>query len=150
MAILTVAGFKKAFDPERVTQLASDYDDVQEAPVYDVTVIETVLLQAEDFVKAAISKQYSTAEIEADKAIERVCADIAMYYMEFRRNQFSPAVESGFERAKRFLRDLQDGTAKLGAVTQLLPTGPSDIPIEALADASEFLYLTEDEQDSLT
>lgn len=149
MAILSVVEFQKAFDPSRVTQLASDYDEVQAEPVYDETIVSAVLLQAEAFIKAALSKQYSTTELEADKAIERVCADVAMYYMEFRRNQFTPAVEAGFERAKRFLRDLQDGTAKLGAVAQLLPTGPSEAPTEAIEDASEFLYLTDDEQDLL-
>lgn len=150
MAILTVTELKKAFDAERVEDLASDYSQVQQTPVYDETIVESVIAQAEDYVKAQLSKMYSTAELEADQSIERITADIAMYYLEFRRNQISPTVQSAFERAQRFLQGLQDGTFKLSAVTQLLPQGNTDQPIEVLAAGEEFFYLNDDEIDLLT
>ncbi len=150
MAILTVAELKKAFDAQRVTDLASDYSDVQQQPAYDEDIVEAVIAQAEDYIKAQLSKMYSTTELEADKSIERVTADIAMYYLEFRRNQISPDVKSAFERAMRFLQGLQDGTFKLAAVTQLLPDGETTQPTEVLAAGEGFFYLSEDESDLLT
>ncbi len=149
MSILTVAELKKAFDVERIEDLASDYSAVQQQPTYDETIVEAIIAQAEAFVKAQLSKMYSTTELEADQSIERTVADITMYYLEFRRNQISPAVQSAFERARRFLQGLQDGTFKLSAVTQLLPQGSTSQPIEVLAAGEEFFYLNEDESDLL-
>ncbi len=150
MAIITVTELKKAFDAERVVDLASDYSEVMGAPSYDETILEAIIAQAEDYVKAQLSKMYSTAELEADQSIERATADITMYYLEFRRNQISPTVQAAFERAQRFLRGLQDGTFKLAAVSQLLPTGNTEQPTEVLEAGNEFLYMTEDESDLLT
>lgn len=150
MSILTVAEFKKAFDADRVENLASDYSEVQQQPDYDETIVEAIIAQAEDYVKAQLSKMYSTTELEADKSIERATADIAMYYLEFRRNQISPDVQGAFERSQRFLRGLQDGTFKLTAVTQLLPSGATTQPTEVLAAGEGFLYLDDDENDLLT
>lgn len=149
MSILTVAELQKAFDVERIEDLASDYSKVQQQPVYDEAIVTAIIAQAEAFVKVQLSKMYSTTELEADQSIERTVADIAMYYLEFRRNQISPAVQSAFERARRFLQGLQDGTFKLSAVTQLLPQGSTSQPIEVLAAGEEFFYLNEDESDLL-
>lgn len=150
MAILTVVELKKAFDAERVTDLASDYSEIQGEPTYDETILDTIIAQAEDFVKAQLSKMYSTAELEADQSIERVVADITMYYLEFRRNQISNDVQSSFERARRFLQGLQDGTFKLSAVSQLLASGNTTQPTEVLKAGEGFLYLSDDESDLLT
>ena len=149
MAILTVAELKKAFDAQRVEDLASDYSDIQQQPEYNEDIVEAVIAQAEDYIKAQLSKMYSTAELEADKSIERVTADIAMYYLEFRRNQISPDVKGAFERAMRFLQGLQDGTFKLAAVTQLLPDGETAQPTEVLAAGEGLFYLSEDESELL-
>ena len=150
MAILTVAELKLAFDAQRVEDLASDYSDTYQQPTYDEAIVEAVIAQAEDYVKAQLSKMYSTAELEADKSIERTTADITMYYLEYRRNQISPDVQSAFERAMRFLQGLQNGTFKLAAVTQLLPAGETAQPTEVLAAGEGLFYLNEDESDLLT
>ncbi len=150
MAILTVTELKQAFDAERVEDLASDYSAVQQQPVYDETIVTAIVAQADSYVKAQLSRMYSTVELEADQSIKRSVADIAMYYLEFRRNQISPSVQSAFERARRFLQGLQDGTFKLSAVTQLLPEGETAQPVEVLQAGDEFFYLTEDESDLLT
>lgn len=149
MAILTLAELKQAFDAERVTDLASDYNSVQSRVVYDETILENIISQAEDFVKASLSKQYSVAQLEADKSVERFTADIAMYYLESRRNQFTPSVERAFERAQRIIQSLQDGTAKLGAVAQVLPRGNTEVPTEVLELGQDFFKLNEDEDELL-
>ncbi len=147
---LTVAQLKLSFDAERVTDLASDYDDVQQQPTYDVAILDAIIAQAKDYVNAQLSKMYSTAQLDADKSIERVTADVAMYYLEFRRNQISDDVQSAFERAQRFLKGLQNGTFKLAAVAQLLPEGEENQPTEILEAGEELFYLTEEETDLLS
>ncbi len=149
MAILTVTELKKVFDAQRVEDLASDYSDVQQQPVYDVAIVEAIIAQAESYIKAQMSKMYSTAELEADASIARATADVAMYYLEFRRNQVSPSVQSAFERAMRFLQGLQDGTFKLAAVTQLLPDGETTQPTEVLVAGEGLFYLNEEESELL-
>lgn len=150
MAILTVTELKLAFDARRVEDLASDFSEIQQEPVYDETILEAIIAQAEGYVKTQLSKIYSTAELEADQSIKRIVADVAMYFLEFRRNRVSPDVQSAFERAQRFLRGLQEGTFKLAAVTQLLPIGETTQPTEALSAGEGFFYLNEDESDLLT
>jgi len=147
---ITVAQLRLSFDTERVTELASDYDDVQAQPVYDEDILTAIIAQAEGYVSSQLSKIYSTAEIDADKSIERVTADIAMYYLEFRRNQISNDVQNAFERAQRFLEGLQKGTFKLTAVDQLLPEGEESQPTEVLEAGEDLFYLTEDETDLLS
>lgn len=147
---LSIAQFMLSFDAERVTDLASDYDDVQQQPVYNSDILDAIIAQAESYVAVQLSKMYSTTQIDADKSIERVTADIAMYYLEFRRNQISDDVQSAFERAQRFLKGLQNGTFKLAAVDQLLPAGEESQPLEVLRAGEELFYLTEDETDLLS
>jgi len=147
---LTVAQLKLSFDAERVTDLASDYDSVQSVPVYNVAILDAIILQALDYVEAQLGKMYSTVQIDADKSMERITADIAMYYLEFRRNQISDDVQSAFERAQRFLKGLQNGTFKLAAVAQLLPTGAESQPTEVLEAGEGLFYLNEEETDLLS
>ncbi len=147
---LTVAQFRLSFDTERVTDLASDMNDVQGTPVYDVAILNAIIAQAVDYVSSQLSKMYSTAQINADKSMERVTADVAMYYLEFRRNQISDDVQNAFERAQRFLKGLQNGTFKLAAVDQLLPIGEESQTTEVLEAGEELFYLTEDEVDLLS
>ncbi len=144
MAILSITTFRKLFDSDRITQLASDYSELHGEPYYDEEAVTTILTQADAFVKAALSKMYSTAEIEADKFIERLTADIAMYYLEFRRNEISATVQEAFKRAQLFLEGLRDGSFKLGAVSQLLPNGETTQPIETIETG--FFKLTENEE----
>ncbi len=147
---LSVAQFRLSFDTERVTDLASDMNDVQGTPVYDVAILEAIITQAVDYVSSQLSKMYSAAQINADKSTERVTADVAMYYLEFRRNQISDDVQSAFERAQRFLKGLQNGTFKLSAVDQLLPTGEESQSTEVLEAGEGLFYLNEDEIDLLS
>ena len=147
---LTVAQFRLAFDTERVTDLASDFNDVQQQPVYAETILDAIIAQAIDYVAAQLSKMYSTTQIDADKSMERITADIAMYYLEFRRNQISDDVQSAFERAQRFLAGLQNGTFKLAGVDQLLPIGEESQPTETLEAGEGLFYLDEDEIDLLS
>ena len=150
MAILSIAQLILLFDVERVNDLASDYDSGAKKPVYDADILTAIIAQATDYVEAQLSLQYTTAELEADKSIERVAADIAMYFLESRRNQVSPAVKESFERAQNYILGLLEGTFKLAAVSQLLPQGVETNSLEVLDSAEGFLYLTEDEQDILS
>ena len=147
MAILTVVELKLAFDAERVVDLASDFSTLANEPTYDETIIEAIIAQSEDYVKAQLSKNYTTVQLEADKSIERITADIAMYYLELRRNLISPTIQTAFDRAIAFLQGLQNGTLKLEAVTQLLPQGNTIQPTEIIEDG--FFSLTEEENDLL-
>lgn len=149
MAILTVAELKIIFDIQRVEDLASDYSEIQQQPVYDEAILEAIIAQAEDFVKAQLSKMYSTTQLEADQSIERAVADVTMYYLEFRRNKISPDVQRSFERAQRFLQGLQDGTFKLVAVSQILPEGETTQPSEVLRAGEGLFYLSDAERDLL-
>lgn len=119
------------FDHDRVEQLASDFDPRTGGSSYNADNATLVLGQAEGVVKNALSLQYTTVQLEADAGIARMVGDMAMYYLEFRRSNFSPEVKSAYANAGRLLDQLRNGDAKLSGVTQLLPTGPTSEPTEA-------------------
>jgi len=146
MAMLTKAELILAFDEERITQLASDYNELAQELIYNESIIDAAIAQADGFVKSSLSNQYSTAELEADKLVERFVVDISMYYLESRRNQVSDAVQKTFERTLRIMRDLQDGKTRLSAVSQLLPEGNTSEPTEVLEAGDGLFVLTEAEE----
>lgn len=148
MAILTIDAFKQLYDADRITQLASD-SSVQFGKVaYNEEIVQTVLTQAGGVIMNALSLQYTVAEMEADAGVKRLTADIAMYYLEMRRPPVTAGVARLHDLALKTLVQLQEGKAKLVAVQQLLPDGPTEEPTEAISTG--FFNLTEDEQDSLT
>ena len=147
MAILTVAQLQQLFDPDRIKQLASDSNTQFGVVAYDAAVVQAIVTQAEGTVKNALSLQYSVAQLEADAGVQRIAADLAMYYLESRRPPISADTVRLYKSALGLLIQLQNGTAKLAAVTQLLPTGPTEEPTEALSTG--FFNLTQEEQDSL-
>lgn len=148
MAILTVGTFKLLYDPDRIKQLASDSSLQHGTVTYNEAIVIAVIGQAEGIVKNTLSLQYSTAQLEADAGIKRITANIAMYYLESRRPPVSAETTRLNKIALHHLDQLQKGEAKLVAVTQLLPTGPTEEPTEAIS--SGFFNLTEAEQNSLT
>lgn len=148
MAILTVAEFQQFFDPDRIKQLASDSSLQFGTTVYNKNIVTSVVEQAEGIVKNTLSLQYSTAEMEADAGLKRITADIAMFSLESRRPPVSAEAIRIHKFALQQLTQLQEGKAKLAAVQQLLPTGPTDEPTEAISTG--FFNLTQAEQDSLT
>lgn len=148
MAILTIAAFQLLFDPDRVRQLASDASLQFGKITYKAANVQSVIDKAEGVVKNTLSLQYSTAQLEADEGIKRIVADIAMFYLEIRRPPVSAETVRLHKLALGLLRQLQTGEAKLAAVPQLLPTGPTEEPTEAISTG--FFNLTEAEQDSLT
>jgi len=147
MSILSVDEFKLLFDPDRIQQLASDSSLQFGTVKHNEAVVPAVISQAEGIVKNTLSLQYSTAQLEADAGIKRITANMAMYYLESRRPPVSAETARLNKIALHHLDQLQKGEAKLAAVTQLLPTGPEDEPIEAIS--SGFFTLTQAEQDSL-
>lgn len=148
MAILSVDNFKLLFDPDRITQLASDSTLQHGTITYNAHVVQAVIDQAEGVVTNTLSLQYTTAQLEADAGVIRIVADIAMYYLELRRPPVSVETIALHKLALQLLSQLQKGEAKLAVVTQLLPSGPSEIPTEAISTG--FFNLTEAERDSLT
>jgi len=148
VAILTVAELHQLFDPDRIRQLASDSSTQFGKVVYSATTVQTIVTLAEGTVKNALSRQYSTAQLEADAGVKRITADLAMYYLESRRPPVSAETTRLYKIALGRLIQLQNGEAKLAAVQQLLPTGPTTEPTEAIATG--FFNLTAEEQASLT
>ena len=148
MAILTVEELLQLFDPDRIRQLASDSSAQFGKVVYDEGVVQTIITQAEGVVTNSLCLQYSNAQLEADAGIKRAVADMAMYYLELRRPPVSAETKGLHKLALHQIDQLQKGTAKLAAVTQLLPTGPTETPTEAIGTG--FFNLTQEEQTSLT
>jgi len=148
MSILTASELLLVFDPDRIRQLASDQSQQHGKITYNEAIVTAILNQVEGLVKNSLSLQYSTTELEADYGIKRMVADIAMYYLEIRRPP--PTVETTqlYKAAALFLAALQQGTAKLSAVQQLLPSGPSTAPVEAIS--TDFFSLTSEEQAEVT
>lgn len=123
MAVLTYANFKLIFDKTRIEQLASQVPVLGGAETYQKTIVEAIIVQADIVVKNALCNLYTTTEIEADKSLERVCAVIAMHYLELRRNQESPAIAAEYKNVLKMLDDLRFGTTRLEGATQILPKG---------------------------
>lgn len=148
MAILTVAELQALFDPDRIKQLASDSSTQFGKVVYNEDTVQAVITQAEGIVKNILSLQYTTVQLEKDAGIKRITADMAMYYLEMRRPPPSAEAVRIHKLALGHLSQLKDGSAKLAAVDQLLPTGPTEAPTEAISTG--FFNLTEEERASLT
>lgn len=148
MAILSVTELLQLFDPDRIRQLASDSNTQFGKVVYNESVVQAILSQAEGVIKNSLSLQYNAAQLEADAGIKRAVADIAMYYLELRRPPVSTETKGLHKLALHQIDQLQKGDAKLAVVTQLLPTGPTEAPTEAISTG--FFNLTEEEQASLT
>jgi len=148
VAILTVEELQQLFDPDRIKQLASDSNSRFGTVAYNTEVVQTIITQAEGIVINTLCLQYDVAQLEADAGVKRITADVAMYYLESRRPPVSAATTRLYQVALGRLKQLQDGSAKLAAVTQLLPTGPTVEPTEAISTG--FFNLTQAEQDSLT
>ncbi len=148
MAILTIAELQQFFDPDRIKQLASDSSAQFGKVVYNEGTVTAVIAQADGIVKNALSLQYTTVQIEADAGVKRITSDITMYYLEMRRPPPSADTLRLYQVALQLLKQLQTGEAKLAAVDQLLPSGPTTVPTEAISTG--FFNLTTEEQDSLT
>lgn len=127
MAILTSAAFLKLYDTARCQQLATEYSASTGKSQYDSTIISTIVAQADALVSAELCRQYTTTEMAADAAVVRATAAIAMYYLESRRpSQMPESVKYDYETAMNLIKRLQEGTAKLTAVSELLPTISDD------------------------
>lgn len=148
MAILTIKELQRLFDADRIRQLASDSSTQFGKVVYNEGVVQTIVDQAEGVVKNALSLQYNTAQLEADAGVKRIVADLTIYYLETRRPPVSTETTRLYKVAQERLTQLQRGVAKLADVQQLLPTGPTEEPTEALSTG--FFNLTKEEQASLT
>ena len=145
--ILTVDEFKQLFDHDRIDQLASDFNRRHGKNVYAESIVQTILDQAEGVIKNSLSRQYTTVQLEADHGIKRMTAEIAMFYLEMRRPPVSAETTRLHDMALKLLKQLHEGTSKLSAVDQQLPSGPSEVPVEAIGTG--FFNLTEAEQASL-
>ncbi len=137
MAILTVAQFKLVFDTERIEHLASVYNSVDELETYSEPVVQAILDQSEGEILNALSKSYSTTQIEADKSVKRLTAIFAMYYLQMRRGSYTDDIEKAYERAVILLENLEEGEVKLAAVAQLLPLHGISAPVDSAFDDSD-------------
>jgi phage gp36-like protein len=122
MAICTIANLFAAFDEDRCKQLASDLSGGIGKPVYNEDNLLGILADAEGLILLALSRQYTSVQIAADAGVKRICLDIAMYLLEKRKGNPAEAIENGYLRAWAIIESLQNGTAKLAGVAQLLPT----------------------------
>ena len=124
MAVLTVATFKKFFDEERIRQLTTETSPSSGRARYNQAIVEDTIAQADGTVKNMLRNQYTVAQIEADKGVERIIVDLAIYYLYQRRpGDINSDIVNAFNRATTLLDDLQSGKSKLAAVDQLLPSG---------------------------
>lgn len=110
------------FDTNRIEQLASDADPKYNRVTFKKSIVDEKLLQAEGEVKNALSLQYTTTEMEANANLRRVVGSITMYLLELRRGDFTTQIATAYKWAQDQLTSLRDGTSKLSAVAQLLPS----------------------------
>ncbi|KKM14030.1 hypothetical protein LCGC14_1710230 [marine sediment metagenome] len=148
MAILTLDTFLQLYDPDRIEQLASDNSRQFGTNKYNEEIVQSMITLAEGTVKNALSKMYTTIELEADAGVQRIVADLAMYNLEARRPPIAEEVKNLHKLALHMIEQLQNGIAKLTAVSQLLPLGSTEQATEAISTG--FFNLTEEEQDLLT
>ena len=130
MAILTVAQFQLMFDTDRIKQLASDYNPSYGSSVYNGSIVTGVVAQAESVVKNALSLQYTATQLEADEGMKRIVGIYAMYFLEFRRGNFTTQVDKAYKDAQAVIATMQKGESKPLAVSELLPLGETEEPTE--------------------
>lgn len=124
MTLLTLVQFRQAFDHDLIERLSTELSTSRGQRVPDTDIVEELIAQAASTVYGYLSNQYSTVQIDADASMRRVCCDLAIYYLYGRRSGEIPAtITAAYERAMRYLSDLQTGLIRLAAVAQLLPTG---------------------------
>lgn len=115
--LITEAYLRLAFDTKRITQLTDDSNDSG----IPGGIITQIIAAADDFVKATLSKQYTTAAMEASPLCQRLCAVIALYMLESRKGNVTDGVQAQYEQATATLAGIVDGTIKLTAEEQVLP-----------------------------
>lgn len=116
MSIIDVADLKVAFDPARIDELTNDGSGATDS------VVTALIAEAEGIIKTFLAMSYSTAEIEGDAAVKRYCEVIAMYFLEFRRGDFTERIRVGYKETIEALTSLQQGVSVLSTASQLLPT----------------------------
>ncbi len=109
-----------AFDTERIDQLTDDNQG--ESNATKEARVTAAIIQADGVIKNALSMLYTTAEIEADAGMERLCCVFTMYYLEMRRSNYTPHIEAAYEKGQQTLIALQKGAIKLADVDELLPS----------------------------
>lgn len=128
--ILSIDAFKLRYDQDRIEQLASEFNASRGSTSYDSAIVTAILTDADGYVKNALSKQYSTAEMEADSGLQQVVGQLAIHALELRRpGNMNETIAQGYQDARQHVLDLQKGVAKLASVSELLPvTNTPDEP----------------------
>ena len=135
MAILSETVLKYFFDSDQVDSLADD----------GAGTLTAVKLQcinsANDLVRSYLSKMYTDAQLEADNEIINLAAIAAIYYLQRRRGQVNPDIQSNYSLVLEKLRAYAEGNVKLADVAEVLPTVPSG-PLNIFNESGLFDGLT--------
>jgi phage gp36-like protein len=129
VALLTVTQLKTFIDSERVTELSSRRDESVGTMVYDESIASTCITQAESLIKGMLSNVCLSSQVDADSGMQRMCADIALYYLSQGRGSPTDSQIRIYEQHYERLRRLQEGTEKLAAVSALLPFAITPSPV---------------------
>jgi len=116
MAIITKDILRLAYTSTRIDQLS----DNGGGP--DDTVLDQIIARAEGVIKNALAKIYTTAEIEADDGVKRICEIFSVYYLEARRGDVPAQVFADYKEATEILGSLVRGETALASATEVLPS----------------------------
>jgi len=119
MAILTIAELRQFFDPNQVDELTNDTGTPSAGT--EQQAIDSGI----DLIRANFSKLYTDTELTADNEIKSMVATTAMYYLNRRRGAIDLAIAADYAVVLEKLKNYQEGTLKLGSVSQVLPEAPS-------------------------
>ena len=136
--ILTVAQLRLCFDGPRLNELSSRYDDSVGSIVYDETIISTCIAQADSLIKGNLVKGYTVAQIEADASLQRLCANITLYFLELGKGSLPDTVKTNYLEALERLARIRSGDEILAAVTQQLPTATNITPLTEEVSEDEY------------
>jgi len=132
MAIIDATELDLAYTATRISQLSDDGN----GPNADI--VTQAIDRADGIIKNALVPIYTESQIEADNGVKRICEAFAIYYLESRRGDAPAQVLSSYVDAQRMLRDLVQGTARLAAADEALPSMSRDTGRGVLTQSSMF------------
>jgi phage gp36-like protein len=132
MAIITKDILRLAYTSTRIDQLSDDGGGPDE------DIVDQVIARATGVIKNALAAIYTTAEIEADDGVKRICEVFAVYYLESRRGDAPTQVFADYKEAVELLGSLVRGETKLAAATEMLPSISRDTGRGPLSQSAIF------------
>jgi len=130
--ILSADELKKAYSSFRIDQLSDDGSGP------DADIVSQAIAHADGIIKNALSVTYTTVAIEADNGVKRICAVLAIYFLESRRGDTPPQSSVDYKEAMELLLALTRGEIKLAAASEVLPSIERDTYRGPLSRSSLF------------